>query len=414
MLASGSWVYSTTLYLHGENEYPLVEYITSTNESETKQVYIYGATGLIATHQDSTTYTIIKDHLGSTRLVLDEDWAVVSWYDYAPFGKISRSGTGTQLNYRYTGQERDGATGLMNYRARMYDPDLGRFYAIDPAGVGASPYSYVYNNPLSFTDPTGEFPWLLLAISVYNGYKTVKETGNPTDFIPAFTISMITGGVGQMAFAAAGTFTSSLIIKIMIASTASSIVSAGISKGQSDISTSIGPFTYNWETGTGKWSDPFDKDPVLQNVFEFVSWGKFLKEVADVEYVMTTSDEQRKKYKGVIDKYKLDRGVFEKEIYAVDEDHLPPHPYRNLLRRIVSKRGLHKGDQIRYPGGLHWAEDHYRYHLDKFDAVSLGGLGFIPHTVIDVLPNFLRIRPFLRVAQVYYPHVEQIGYYSPW
>ncbi len=93
MMGAITWIYNNKLYLHGENEYPLVEYITSTNESETKQVYIYGATGLIATHRDSTTYTIIKDHLGSTRLVLDEDWAVVSWYDYAPFGKISRSGT---------------------------------------------------------------------------------------------------------------------------------------------------------------------------------------------------------------------------------------------------------------------------------------------------------------------------------
>ncbi len=60
------------------------------------------------------------------------------------------------------------------------------------------------------------------------------------------------------------------------------------------------------------------------------------------------------------------------------------------------------------------AEKVDRYHLDKFDAVSLAGLGFIPHTVIDVLPNFLRLRPFLRVAQVYYPYVEQIGYYSSW
>ncbi len=131
---------------------------------------------MIATHQDSTTYTIIKDHLGSTRLVLDEDWAVVSWYDYAPFGKISRSGTGTQLNYRYTGQERDGATGLMNYRARMYDPSLGRFYAVDPAGQFASPYLYAANNPLSFTDPDGEWVWTALyyAYKAYRVYSTVN------------------------------------------------------------------------------------------------------------------------------------------------------------------------------------------------------------------------------------------------
>ncbi len=175
-LVAGHWRYKTTLYLHGENEYPLVEYSNGTHTEESSQAYIYGATGLIATHQDSVTYTIIKDHLGSTRLVLDEDWAVVSWYDYAPFGKISRSGTGTQLNYRYTGQERDGATGLMNYRARMYDPDLGRFYAIDPAGQFASPYLYAANNPLSFTDPDGEWVWTALyyAYKAYRVYSTVN------------------------------------------------------------------------------------------------------------------------------------------------------------------------------------------------------------------------------------------------
>ncbi len=193
MMGAITWIYNNKLYLHGENEYPLVEYITSTNESETKQVYIYGATGLIATHRDSTTYTIIKDHLGSTRLVLDEDWAVVSWYDYAPFGKISRGGTGTKLNYRYTGQERDGATGLMNYRARMYDPDLGRFYAVDPAGQFASPYLYAANNPLSFTDPDGEWVWTALYYA-YKAYRVYSTVNMAYQMVNAYQ----QGGVGAM------------------------------------------------------------------------------------------------------------------------------------------------------------------------------------------------------------------------
>ncbi len=204
MMGAITWIYNNKLYLHGENAYPLVEYITSTNESETKQVYIYGATGLIATHQDSTTYTIIKDHLGSTRLVLDEDWAVVSWYDYAPFGKISRGGTGTKLNYRYTGQERDGATGLMNYRARMYDPDLGRFYAVDPAGQFASPYAYAGNNPLIMVDPDGE--WFFLIPMIFGGAMNYALADDPTwkDFAMGGLQGLITyysgGGVNAMGF----------------------------------------------------------------------------------------------------------------------------------------------------------------------------------------------------------------------
>jgi RHS repeat-associated protein len=60
--------------------------------------------------------------------------------------------------YLFTGQEFDQETDLHNFRARMYDSDLGRFYAMDPHAEsypGLSPYAYVGNNPMSFVDPTG-------------------------------------------------------------------------------------------------------------------------------------------------------------------------------------------------------------------------------------------------------------------
>ncbi|MCQ8130829.1 RHS repeat-associated core domain-containing protein, partial [Methylomonas rivi] len=54
------------------------------------------------------------------------------------------------------GREPD-ATGLIHYRARSYDPGLGRFAQRDPAGFadGINPYAYVGNNPVSFSDPLG-------------------------------------------------------------------------------------------------------------------------------------------------------------------------------------------------------------------------------------------------------------------
>ena len=55
-----------------------------------------------------------------------------------------------------TGQEFDTELGLYNYRARFYDPRLGRFYATDPAGQFASPYLYAGNNPINMVDPDGE------------------------------------------------------------------------------------------------------------------------------------------------------------------------------------------------------------------------------------------------------------------
>jgi RHS repeat-associated protein len=87
---------------------------------------------------------------------------------YYPFGGTRSDNSSVYLNYKYTGQEQDQETGLYNYGARLYDPDLGRFLAPDsivpdPANPQSlNRYSYVLNNPLNYTDPSGHgfFDWL--------------------------------------------------------------------------------------------------------------------------------------------------------------------------------------------------------------------------------------------------------------
>jgi RHS repeat-associated protein len=56
--------------------------------------------------------------------------------------------TGALPQYSYTGREPD-ETGLTFYRARYYDPTLGRFTQRDPIRLegGINMYSYVQNNP---------------------------------------------------------------------------------------------------------------------------------------------------------------------------------------------------------------------------------------------------------------------------
>src|SRR5207247_8419518 len=59
--------------------------------------------------------------------------------------------------YQYTGREND-ATGLLFYRARYYDSNAGRFTSEDPLRFGGRDsdfYSYVGQNPVNYTDPTG-------------------------------------------------------------------------------------------------------------------------------------------------------------------------------------------------------------------------------------------------------------------
>ena len=93
--------------------------------------------------------------------MVDEDGELVEAYSYGAWGEVAASvQLGAGVGYTFTGQEEDTESGLMNYRARLYDPALGRFLGVDPAGQFASPYLYAGNNPVSLTDPTGEFAGL--------------------------------------------------------------------------------------------------------------------------------------------------------------------------------------------------------------------------------------------------------------
>ncbi len=102
------------------------------------------------------------DHLGSTTLVTDSAGAKLESTEYAPFGAFRRGKSAlTATDYMYTGQEYDREELLYNYRSRLFDPEIGRFLTPDAVIPGLhnpqalNPYSYVGNNPIRYTDPTG-------------------------------------------------------------------------------------------------------------------------------------------------------------------------------------------------------------------------------------------------------------------
>lgn len=105
----------------------------------------------------------LTDALGSTRALTNASGAVVNRYDYTPYGQATQTATGFSNPYLFTGREQD-ANGLMHYRARYYDAGMGRFISEDPLGLGGGDlnvYAYVGGDPLTYTDPTGEFAFLV-------------------------------------------------------------------------------------------------------------------------------------------------------------------------------------------------------------------------------------------------------------
>ena len=181
----------------------------------------------------------LSNHIASALLELDGDGHAISYEEYFPFGGTSyrsaQTASGVSLKrYRYIGVERDDETGFCASGARYYAPWLARWTSCDPAGLtdGINVYSYVSNNPLSLSDPTGMWGWrevaVIAAIVVVGTVITVATagaagplvvgavasiglTGTAATVVTGVAVGAIAGAVGGAAAGAAGETTRQVV-----------------------------------------------------------------------------------------------------------------------------------------------------------------------------------------------------------
>jgi RHS repeat-associated protein len=144
------------------------------------QRYLYGpAADMILARMDSAEDVAwyLTDHLGSVRDLADPGGNVIDHITYDSFGSVlSESVPAEGDRFKYTGREYDAETGLYYYRARYYDPGMGRFISEDPIGFKAGDaniYRYVGNAATVATDPTGlaaDNPWWDVGSPVEGSY----------------------------------------------------------------------------------------------------------------------------------------------------------------------------------------------------------------------------------------------------
>ncbi|OAM87165.1 hypothetical protein AW736_24145 [Termitidicoccus mucosus] len=150
----------------------LYELVINAAASFTEEKYhVWSPLGKVATRtvrSDSLIETRYHhlDALGSIVAVTDEWGRVEKRFAFDPWGKRealvdTHTGQGGKVTRGFTGHEHLDDFGLIHMNGRVFDPALGRFLSADPfvGDEGASQaynrYSYVDNNPLNATDPSG-------------------------------------------------------------------------------------------------------------------------------------------------------------------------------------------------------------------------------------------------------------------
>jgi len=149
--------------------------LDGSGDVKVRRMYTRQTDGIIADEVQGQTRWFLTDQVGTVRDLVDNDSQLINHYVYDSFGVLLDELAGApENNLKFNAREFNQDSGIGFYRSRSYSPGLGRFLQEDP--LSPFNYSYVDNNPLIFSDPTGEVAALEYGLRLYCGATSLAES----------------------------------------------------------------------------------------------------------------------------------------------------------------------------------------------------------------------------------------------
>ena len=188
---------------------------TGTNYTQ----YLYDASGIIGMIYNGAYYYFEKNLFGDVLKAYNASGTSVASFQYDSYGNtLSESGSmADKVKFRYRGYYYDGETSFYYLQSRYYDPSICRFISADQyelVGILSKSlgelnlYSYCSNNPIMYTDGSGQSIILglilgsIVASGLITGFSAMNNSIEGESKLGAFIGGFVDGAVGAASLAA--------------------------------------------------------------------------------------------------------------------------------------------------------------------------------------------------------------------